>query len=320
MNREERDAYENEQVVARWEVEDESDDDVDNLAEGEDARRTAIEMKEKANKQFDKLFTAANDEKHHDLYTGEPKIGRMDAAIVASKFIYGKSLNKLDKKEKQEINEILNSILCDNAGRYLHSVLKGCLLEDKERLEGKFSETKLIKMTSQQEYEFKIAFSVVVGAKDVVSDEKLSVDQLDDVFMAIGITMQDSDLEYIIESVELDGEGMISYEELRDAYENWRIRQMEIPSVQALFNMFVEDKNISKSKGFPYHFKGKRSGNATIPHRALRNGVNRVMHLHGKMALKNDQDVQCLVNEIASEKDRKVTFEDFCTLFSGLDL
>ena len=31
MNREERDAYENEQVVARWEVEDESDDDVDNL-------------------------------------------------------------------------------------------------------------------------------------------------------------------------------------------------------------------------------------------------------------------------------------------------
>ena len=95
---------------------------------------------------------------------------------------------------------------------------------------------------------------------------------------------------------------------------------MEIPSVQALFNMFVEDKNISKSKGFPYHFKGKRSGNATIPHRALRNGVNRVMHLHGKMALKNDQDVQCLVNEIASEKDRKVTFEDFCTLFSGLDL
>ena len=41
----------------------------------------------------------------------------------------------------------------------------------------------------------------------------------------------------IIESVELDGEGMISYEELRDAYENWRIRQMEIPSVQALFNM-----------------------------------------------------------------------------------
>lgn len=324
MDREEREAYENEQVVSRWELLDESDDEGadDGKVSGEDARRTALERKEKAEKTFEKLFGDANQkEKHHDIYTGEPKIGRMDAAMVSSKFIYGKSLNKLDKKEKQEINDILNSVLCDNAGRYLYSVLKGCIFEDKERLEGKFSEKKLIKMTSSQEYELKTAFSVVVGCVEgVVSDEKLSVDQLDDVFMAVGLTLQDSDLEYIIEKVDLDAEGMIAYEDLREAYEDWRIMQMEIPTVQALFNMLVEDKGITKTQQFPYHYKGKRSGDATIPHRALRNAVNKVMHLHGKLALRNDEEIQCLVNEIASDKERKITFKDFCSMFSGLDI
>ena len=113
---------------------------------------------------------------------------------------------------------------------------------------------------------------------------------------------------------------MIAYDDLKDAYEEWRKAQMALPVIQALFNMLVEDKNIPKGNEFPLHYKGKRSGAATIPHRALRNAVNKVMHLHGKHALSSDADIRCLVDELVSDKERKVAFKDFITMFSGLDL
>ena len=325
MNSEYRQAYENEQVVSRWDVDDESDDEGgdDGKEHGEDARRTALEMKCKLSKEFDKIFNIVSksaEEIHVDTYSKEHKVGRMDAATVAAKFLYGKSLKKLDKKEKQEVKEILDSLLSDSAGRYQYSVLKGCLFEDKERLEGKFSEKKLVKMTMDQEYEFKTAFCLIVGSDDMIVDEKISVDQIEDVFTSIGFTMQDYDLENIINAVDLDVDGMIAYEDLRDAYEEWRKAQMEVPIVQGLFNMLIEDKNITKGSEYPAYYKGKRSGDATITHHALRNVVNKVMHLHGKHALKSDAEVRCLVDEIASEKDRKISFKDFITMFSGLDL
>ena len=63
---------------------------------------------------------------------------------------------------------------------------------------------------------------------------------------------------------------------------------------------------------------GLKSGYATIPHRAFRTALNKVMHLHGKYALKSNEEIQCLIDEIADNHERLINFRAFCQLFTGM--
>jgi hypothetical protein len=42
------------------------------------------------------------------------------------------------------------------------------------------------------------------------------------------------------------------------------------------------------------------------------------MHLHGKYALKSDEEIQCLIDEIADNHERLINFTAFCQLFTGM--
>jgi hypothetical protein len=265
MIQEEQEALENEQVVARWEQGDESDEDegggdTGKMEHGEDARATAMAKKEKDNIKFDDLYnraTASVRDTHVDSDTKRVKASKPAAAIITARWLYKKEVRALDSKEKQHVVKIIDSMLHDRAGRMHFEVMKGVLFDEKARMNGRYPEERKVKMTPEQDFEYKMAFSVVAGVEEgsiATADTRIDVTQLDEVFMALGLTMQDSDLEQIVNGVELDDDGLIGMDELRESFEAWRIKQIDVDVLQAIFNMLVEEKGITSLKKFPEQY------------------------------------------------------------------
>jgi uncharacterized protein YggL (DUF469 family) len=332
MDRLNKELIENNLVLARWENVDESDDELEDNdpKAGSDALEQMKKKKAKQDTNFLSIFEKhyANDPNgHFDKDNDEKKVSKMAASMIASEFLFGnQDTRKLDKKDKEIVQNLLNTCLCDRTGKYQYSILKGNLKELQTKMAGTYDDddddedgnTKL-KMTMEQNFEFKVAFSVVAGLQNTVIDEKIHISQIDEVFQACGLTMQEYDLEYVTEYLELDEEENVSYDNLRDAFEQWRLNQLQLPVVKALYNMFIVDKTVPKESEFPRRFVNKNPGEATISHKAIENALNKIMHLHGK-SMVTKTDLIAVVDEFTSTGDRKITFSDFCGLFTSMSM
>ena len=327
MDRQNKEFIENNLVMARWEDENESDDELDDIDTkvGSDLSEQ-IKYKTKQDKKFLSIFEKYYEKDsygHFDKENNEKKVSKISASMIASEFLFGKQdTRKLDKKDKEAIQNLLDTCLSDRTGKYQYSVLKGNINELKTKMTGTYddeTDDKKLKMTAEQNFEFKMAFSVVAGIQSAVIDEKIHISQIDEVFQACGLTMQEYDLDFVTELLDLDEDENVSYDTLRDAFEQWRLNQLQLPVVKALYNMFIVDKTIPRENEFPVRFMNKNPGEATISHKALENAIKKVVHLHGKNSV-SKSELSAVINEITSSADHKITFADFCALFSSMSM
>ncbi len=327
MDRVNKELIENDLVMARWENEDESDGEEEfDVSAGAGALEQSKLTKAKQEHKFHKIFEKQYDNDpngHYDKENGEKKVSKVSASMIASEFLFGKhDTRRLDKKDKEALHNLLDTCLTDRTGKFQYSVLKGNVFDLKTRMTGTYDDggaDKKLRMSAEQDFEFKVAFSVVAGLQNIVIDEKIHVSQIDEVFQACGLTMQEHDLAYVMELIDLDDEENVSQDSLRDAFESWRLHQLQLPVVKALYNMFIVDKTIPKEREFPQRYMGKDAGEATMSHKALENAINKTMHLHGK-SLVSQKELMSVVDEVTSSGDRTITFADFCGLFSSMSV
>ncbi len=195
-----------------------------------------------------------------------------------------------------------------------------------------------LKMSKAEEFEFRVACSVVIGQEEVSSDHFVPLSCIDDVFLALGYTMQEKDLIYILDhcdveqrdpfaggadnrgglgavvgDVDGDGEKGVKVDNLMSAFEAFRDDQVMVLKIKAIFNSIIA------SGALPHSLRSehkKAVGSTTIPHESLRNIMNKLLQLSRKDGL-TEEETRLLVDEISSRYDRKITLRDFVRIFSG---
>ena len=87
--------------------------------------------------------------------------------------------------------------------------------------------------TKEQDYEFQIAFDLVAEG-----EKKINIRQVDDLFLAIGYTMQDSELENIFDKCLPEPDGKFTCDVLLEG-------KSEVPHKSEIANLFKSIKFVS---------------------------------------------------------------------------
>lgn len=176
-------------------------------------------------------------------------------------------------------------------------------------------EARILCLTKSEEYEFKVAFSVVAGVDEISFFNKVHIGQIEEVFLAIGLTLQTFDLKEIVNNIELDSNDECTCEQLKDAYEIWRRHQIPVSMLKALFNKILKDNRLPLEGSFPVEYKTLNHGTLTLDSQSICNIVNKVQDLSGNSRLKT-ADIMTTINELKSTKGSGVSFRDFVSIFS----
>lgn len=176
-----------------------------------------------------------------------------------------------------------------------------------------------LNMSNEQAFEFKIAFDVVAEENEPGSTASalgagIPEDRIADVFLAVGYTLMDYDIAFVVENTGTNAEGLFMCADLQDTFEAWRSVQLSVENLRACFNALVSLQKMPSSVDHVNQFVKMLPGDATLPSEALRNALNETLHLDGEMKLKL-QDIQGVEDEISSNPEKHITFNDFIDIF-----
>ena len=249
-------------------------------------------------KKFEKAF-------HHVAGHGVTSIPLEKVSAVFGS--YGENVDDGD------LDAILKHCLTDAMERYSCDVLMSAYdywrLKEKNLDPDNLREDSLgFGLTRNQEFELNMAFRVVAGeGVEVISEE-----QIDDVFMALGYTLQPADLDVIISNCVTDNDGNYSYSGLVEGYNFWRRKQLNLTDLSPIFNALVKEGKLPRN--FPRHLTNKLAGDSMVGVEGVRNALNAVLHLEGDLEA-TDHDALGLIDEVASTPQRAINFTDFLDMF-----
>jgi len=90
---------------------------------------------------------------------------------------------------------------------------------------------------------------------------------VDQVFQAMGLTMQQDDLDRILEEATV--EGVFTMDSVLEEFRQWKIEQIDTENVKALFRMLAVDKYIHPT--FPKNHKYSQVDDLASPPKSLKN-------------------------------------------------
>jgi Ca2+-binding EF-hand superfamily protein len=175
--------------------------------------------------------------------------------------------------------------------------------------------------TLEQQHEMRLAFELISDG-----NENISASQIDDLFLSIGYTLQESELATLIDQLTPDEYGKYTAEVLVDAYDTWKKEQLEERSLAAVFYMLSKKEKVLPKipldcLRLPPPDK-KSVQTEKIQKKALQSLLGSVLyHDPGSLDV-TDDDVLGLVDEIATTaagsediNDPYITYEDFLSIF-----
>lgn len=310
---------EREKTLQRWE-------NVDELQEEEESSYSGFfdEVDSSGKMENDKaLLVAAFDSVSgilEEKFLNRVKAAKFILNLAATGF-FGSS-GKKRHMHADSIKEVLAITLANKNKTYSFDALSAACFSYRDKTtvmqlgEEVFDEEleKELKLSKDEEFEFRVACSVVIGQVDVGADDSVPICDVNDVFLALGYTMQDSDLVFILDRCEVSSEdsGSVKVDSLLAAFEHFRDVQVPLHKLKTIFNSMVADETLHHNLKSDH--KRKAVGSTGLPHVAIRNVLNKTLQLHGSMAL--DMDATMLVvEEITSRSDRKITLRDFVRIF-----
>lgn len=178
-----------------------------------------------------------------------------------------------------------------------------------------------LKMSPEQAFEFKIAFDVVAEENEPGSTSNalgagIPADRIADVFLAVGYTLMDSDLQFIFDNTGTNSDDLYMCLDLQESFEAWRTAQLSVENLRSCFNALVSLQKMPANFDQVHHFVDMIPGDATLPSEALRNTLNEALHLDGDSKLKLPE-IQGVEDEISSNPEKHITFADFIDIFKS---
>ena len=229
--------------------------------------------------------------------------------------------NKPSALKSDDVRELLRLCLPTSDMRYTYDSLSAACyawrftsvaqLPGEDPYDGELE--KELKMSKEEEFNFRVAFSIIADKDTCSLDDAISEDDLADVFYAIGYTVQDSDVEALRNLCEISDDGMILVDSALQAYESWRDDQLQLKTLKAVFNTLIADKHIHRN--IPDAYKNKVVGRTELDIHAMREVLNSVGGASGAEKMSKDE-VFDIVGELSSKVGRSVSLQDFIRLFN----
>ena len=89
---------------------------------------------------------------------------------------------------------------------------------------------------------------------------------MDEVFQAVGLTMQQDDLDRILEEATV--EGVFTMDSILEEFRQWKIEQIDTDNLKALFRMLAVDKYVHPT--FPKNYKYAQGDDITLSSKSAR--------------------------------------------------
>lgn len=254
----------------------------------------------------------------------KPKMNSSEAAVFFSRISHSNFFAKANKPKElkpDDVKELLHLCLPTADMKFTYDALSAACYAwrstSSAQLPGEdpydIELERELKLSKDEEFRFRVAFSVIAGKEDISPHDMIEEDSLVDVFSAQGYSMQPADMEYIQNLCEIGEDGMINVDSALQAYELWRDDQLQLTTLKAIFNTLVADEKLHK--GIPDGYKNKVVGRTELSINALRRILNSVLSNSGADKLTNDE-VFDIAGEISSSINRTVTLQDFVRLFN----
>jgi Ca2+-binding EF-hand superfamily protein len=161
-------------------------------------------------------------------------------------------------------------------------------------------------LTTVQNFELIEAFKVIAGeGQSTIPEDKIS-----DLFDAIGYTLQESDITWIINNTTAQKDGTYICDMLAESFSDWKKEQMNIDDIKAVFNMLASGKKFTME--FPTTFTGEPGSN-TIKADAIKFILTETVKRNLPYTV---DDVERIIDEISTGKDKGIQFKDFVGLFT----
>ena len=177
----------------------------------------------------------------------------------------------------------------------------------------------ILGLSAEQSFEFKIAFDLVAeeyqpGITSDPDNVSIPEEKIPDVFLALGLTMMDHDLEYIIENSYPNAQGLYMCADLIEAFDQWKQRQLSYDNLKSVFNTLVSTQKLPGTFEHTKPYANKISGDARLPSEALKNALNSALHLDGDSKLKL-HEIKGVEDEISSNAQNHISLKDFVEIF-----
>ena len=172
----------------------------------------------------------------------------------------------------------------------------------------------------KQQHEYRLAFYIVSKGKETIPAEKIN-----DIYLALGYTLQDTDLAIIIDNCVPDDSGKYPCENTLEAYDLFKRDMLDERYLAAVFAMLSTKKRVSSK--FPIEYV--RTGLSDKDKKAMKMGKAAWKTVIGTVLYNDpnghdvvDDDILGLVDEIATTfegtedvNEPYVNYNDYMELF-----
>jgi hypothetical protein len=240
---------------------------------------------------------------------------------VAKMGFFGSHTSTRTEVNTAEIKDMFKDALVSKQGTYtFHSLSAVCYsYRDKSGLKLPGDDPyeheleKVLKVSVDQEFRFRTAFSVIAGTQKCRETDEIPIDRVGMVFHALGFSVTDDQLKIITKDMELEPCGTkVKVDSLYAMYEQWHDDQLKVNTLKAIYNMLVREGTINSKIAVEH--RSKIVGLTPLPHSSIRNSLNKILKLNGTLALTNDE-IRGMLGYISSSTDLRITLMDFIKMF-----
>ena len=161
-------------------------------------------------------------------------------------------------------------------------------------------------LTAAQQFEIQEAFKIIAGEGNSTIPE----DKVSDLFDAVGYTLQESDIKWILSKTSAQKDGTYLCEMLSESFSAWKNEQIHVEDVKAVFNMFASGTKFKME--FPAAFTGE-PGTNTIKENAIKFILSETVPRNLPYTR---MEIAGIIDEISTGNDKGVKFKDFIALFA----
>lgn len=174
-------------------------------------------------------------------------------------------------------------------------------------------------ISSEQAFEFKIAFDIVAeefepGFSSDPNGAGIPQDRISDVFLALGYTLMDYDMDFIIENSFPTADNLFLCTDLLEAFDLWKQKQLSYDNLKTVFNALVSLQKLPTSFEQANAYSSKIPGDTYLPSEALKNALNSALRLDGDSRLRL-HEIEGVEREISSNAQNHITLADFIQVF-----
>lgn len=185
----------------------------------------------------------------------------------------------------------------------------------------KAGEDKSLGLSSEQAFEVRVAFDIVAeeykpGSTRNAGGATIPAEKVFDVFLAIGHTMMNSDIDLMLSGAIPGADGNFTCDDLIDAFDTWKQRQLSYDNLKIAFNALVCTQKLPRQFDSLKQHAMKIPGDACLPSETLRNALNDALHLDGDKRLRL-HEIKHVEDEISSNAQNHITFLDFVEIFTS---